>query len=332
MFTDLTTVPLLFAVSGQVPDQERENLVRRDDGAVFVHRRDPVAVPVEGEAHADARAVPATQKVDQGPHVLPNRLRVETAKVRIDLRVKFADLTPRLAQARGEQTLPRAVHHIQHHPDPAPPDPRDIHKLLQTVEPGLPGIEETDCGLRIADCGIARGSWLFCPNSRLTARGSLPVNFCPLPSALWFLPALLGPDPFDLFFDAAGKRDGRGSAEGGLELDPAVQRRIVAGRDHHGPRRAEANHRIREGRSRRKLLRQAHPDPFRHHRLGRRLGEFSRKEPRVIPHQHVWRTVARRFSADPSGDRPRREPHVREGHVLRDDPAPPIRSEPDIRH
>jgi hypothetical protein len=163
------------------------------------------------------------------------------------------------------------------------------------------------------------------------ARGSPISARCLLPFALWSV-SVLGSHPLDLFFDAAGKRDGRGSAEGSLELDPAVLRRIVAGRDHHGPRRAESHHRIRVSRGRRKLLRQAHPDPFRHHRLGRRLGEFWREEPRVMPDQDVRRTAARRFGADPPGDRPRREPHVREGHVLRDNPAPPIRSEPDIRH
>ena len=42
----------------------------------------------------------------------------------------------------------------------------------------------------------------------------------------------------DLLLHAASERDGRGSAEGRLELDPAVLRRIVAGRDHHGPCRA----------------------------------------------------------------------------------------------
>ena len=283
-------------VPDEVPDKQREDLMRGDDVSVFVHRGDAVAVAVEGEAHARSGPPPLLRRRDQGAHIGGNRLWVQTAKARVDLAVEFAHRTARAPQPFHQEPLPRAVHHIQHHPDAASPDGRDWHQLFEPIEPRFAGVKRSNFGLRIADCGLAGGL-----------------------------------QPTDLLFDASREGHRGGPAIGGLALHPAILGGIVAGGDHHRPGRLQPHHGVREGGRRRKRRRQTHAHPLRRHRLGRGLGKFPGEKPRVVPHQDV-RGCAVRFGADPSRDGPRRQSDVGEGEVVRDHPAPAIGSELDVGH
>ena len=94
-----------------MPEQNRENLVRRDECAVAVHRSDAVRVTVESE----------TGVILAPEHCLPKRLhvrldglRVHAAEERVAIATDFIRADSVTAQKLEQQPAARPVHRIDH--------------------------------------------------------------------------------------------------------------------------------------------------------------------------------------------------------------------------
>ena len=100
-----------FARAGQMPQQDRENLVRIDEGAIAVHCADAVGVAIEREACVEfALHHGALQRCD----VRLDRLRIHAAEERVARAANFFACDFVAAEKIAQQAATRAMHGINH--------------------------------------------------------------------------------------------------------------------------------------------------------------------------------------------------------------------------
>src|SRR5215831_15494859 len=122
----------------QVPDEQRQNLVRIDESAGAVNCADAVAIPVGAKARI----------VFAGQHGLPQRfdvwldgLRMHAAEARIPRSANFVAQDAIAAKQLRQQTGSGSVHRIENKPQLRPAQPLPVHKFFKRIQVRRAGLE-----------------------------------------------------------------------------------------------------------------------------------------------------------------------------------------------
>ena len=227
------------------------------------------------------------QPGQQRLQILGNRLGIHAIEHWVGLAVQLVqvEVQARVPRVAGQPPTGRAAHRVVNDGAPVPPQRVQVELPVQPRVIRLPDVE----GLYAAARAVIH-----------LGEGKCPLNF-------------------------RDHRWGRAPPVGSLHLIATVERRIVAGRDHHATRRPVMHHGKREGRGRQELAGQENIQPPLGQRLRRHPREVRPLEARVEAHHHA--PPAR--SAHGLRVCPRDHTHVLVGEVLRDDVAPAVRSESD---
>ncbi len=119
------------ARSGQMPEQNRKNLVRRDERAVAVDRADAVRVAIEREACVIAAI---DHRPTQRLNVRLDRLGIHAAEKRIARAANFGRLDAVTAEKLAQQSAARSVHRIDHVAEFRRLQPVPIDERIERIE------------------------------------------------------------------------------------------------------------------------------------------------------------------------------------------------------
>ena len=237
---------------GQVPQQNRKNLVRRDERAVAVHRADAVAVAIRAQPGVIlAGEHRAAQRLD----VRLDGLGIDAAKQRIARAANFiaGDAVPRHQLA--QQSARRAVHRVHDKPEFRGADSLPVHKFVD--------------GFQIRRKNVERLNVVRLRRQRRHAVRQHRGKF---------------------LFHLRDDRRQRRASVAGLEFHAVPFVGIVARGDHDPARRAALPHQQRKRRRRARLLRDPHRHPGHRDdfRRGARRSAPSRSACRTRPARPRW--------------------------------------------
>ena len=115
----------------KMPEENRENLVRRDERAVGIHRADAVRVAIEREPRVVAARA---HRLAQGLDVRLDRLRIHAAEKRIALAADFSGLDSVAAKQLAQQASSRSVHRINQEAELRSSQTVPIHETGERLE------------------------------------------------------------------------------------------------------------------------------------------------------------------------------------------------------
>ncbi len=188
------------AFFGQVLQGKRDNLVRVNEYAAFVHGADAVRVAVRGQAQAAFAHADGAGKRAQ---VLANRFRMHAAKTGIHLVADLVDLAAGAFQQPADHAASRAVHGIHHDVLRILGDPIKVDQFAQVRVIFGNGVEARDQAFLARDVVIDQVG-----------------------------AAALGLVVVQVNFHLAAQFRQRRTAVSGFQLDAVVARRVVRSGDH----------------------------------------------------------------------------------------------------